>query len=410
MKHPHNKIPDNSMPTPLASSREPSAASPVSTSPASPTEPSKTSQDEADIQSKAKKSARSALYGSLFMLVVLGANIAYVVLSGQLKTTLDALHDLKVVWLWICCGVLVLYLLSGTLAYVVSALLDKKGKEGILDLMSVEAAGTFYGNLTPMMVGSLPAQLWRLIKAGLSFGEASAIQITRFSLYQAAQVFVALVLLGISWSTFAEHYPALIWLNLLLVVLKLVQLLVLIAIAFFPNWVAKVTSAVFNFVRKHHISFLEKHVSVWEANVTKELGQFKKAFRTVFAKPRSLVMILLVSIVQVCLLYITPWIVMKAFSVEADFWEVFTAGTMVQFAASSIPLPGGTGGIEAAFIAYFSRFLGAVTVPVYLVWRLLTFYGYTVITGIASNVYTKPTSPTLEERITKLKGRSTSPN
>lgn len=361
------------------------------------------SLDESSAQKKAKKSAKSALYGSIFMACVLAANMIYIVATGQLQTTIDALKDVDAGWLWICALLLLCYLLCGTLAYIVSSLLDKKGKEGVLDLVSVEAAGTFYGNLTPMMVGSLAAQLWRLIRAGLSFGEASAIQITRFSLYQTAQVFVAVVLLGLSWNTFSLHYPGLVWLNIVLVVLKLGQLAVLFAVAFFPNWVTKITQIIFSFIRRHHISFLERHVESWETNVAKELAQFKSAFRPVFKRPRSLVCILIVSMAQVCLLYMTPWFVMKAFGIDANFFEVFTAGTMVQFAASSIPLPGGTGGIEAAFIAYFSRILGALTIPVYLVWRLLTFYGYTVVTGIASNLYTKPTSPTLEERLASIK-------
>lgn len=363
----------------------------------------KTTMDEFSAQDKAKKSAKSALYGSIFMACVLAANMVYIIATGQLQTTIDALREVDATWLLICALFLLLYLLCGTFAYIVSSLLDNRGKEGVLDLMSVEAAGTFYGNLTPLMMGSLPAQLWRLMKAGLSFGEASAIQITRFSLYQAAQVLVAVVLLGVSWNAFATHYPALVWLNVVLVVLKVAQLGVLFAIAFFPNWVATITKLVFSFIRRHHISFLEKHVESWETNVAQELAQFKSAFRLVFKRPRSLICILIVSMAQVCLLYVTPWFVMKAFGIDANFFEVFTAGTMVQFAASSIPLPGGTGGIEAAFIAYFSRILGTLTVPVYLVWRLLTFYGYTVVTGIASNFYTKPTSPTLEERLARIK-------
>ncbi len=360
---------------------------------------------ESGAKDQAKKSARSAIYGSIFMAVVLAINVIYIVATGQLKPTFDVLHDLNLNWLFLSMGAMVGYLLLGTLAYVFAALLDNKGKEGIFDLVSVEAAGTFYGNLTPMMVGSLPAQIWRLIKAGLRFGEATAVQIIRFSIYQLAQVLLAAVLLICTWNDFSIHYVGLLWLNFIMFVLKLAQLAILVAIAFFPNWVTKITGAFFAFSKKHRISFLEKHVDAWDTQIKEEVGKFKTAFKTSFKKPRKLLYIMLASLGQISILYISPWIIMQAFSVQVNFWEAFTAGTMVQFVSSSIPLPGGTGGIEASFIAYFNPYLGALTVPVYLVWRLVTYYGYTVFTGLASNLYTKPTSPTLEQRLAKLRKR-----
>ncbi len=227
-----------------------------------------------------------------------------------------------------------------------------------------------------------------------------------FSGLALAQVLLAAVLLICTWNDFSVHYVGLLWLNFIMFALKLAQLAILVAIAFFPNWVTKITGAFFAFSKKHRISFLEKHVDAWDTQIKEEVGKFKTAFKTSFKKPRKLFYIMLASLGQISILYISPWIIMQAFSVQVYFWEAFTAGTMVQFVSSSIPLPGGTGGIEASFIAYFNPYLGALTVPVYLVWRLVTYYGYTVFTGVASNLYTKPTSPTLEQRLAKLRKRN----
>lgn len=363
-------------------------------------------RQESGVQDQAQKSAKSAMYGSIFMAVVLAVNVIYVVASGQLESTFEVLHDLELGWLFFCIGAMVVYLLLGTLAYIFAALLSDKVRAGILDLLSVEAAGTFYGNLTPMMIGSLPAQIWRLIKAGFRFGEATAIQVIRFSIYQFAQVVLAAMLLIGTWNEFSHHYAGLLWLNFILFALKLAQLVLLIAVAFFPQGVIKITSAFFSFSKKHQISFLEKRADGWQVQIKDEVYKFKTAFQTSLKKPRMLIWILIASLGQISILYISPWIIMRAFSVHINFWEAFTAGTMVQFASSSIPLPGGTGGIEASFIAYFSPYLGFLTVPVYLVWRLLTYYGYTVFAGITSNLYTKPTSPTLRQRLAKLRTKT----
>ncbi len=72
----------------------------------------------------------------------------------------------------------------GVVAYAIAVWLDPESPVGIRDLISVEAAGTFFGNLTPMMVGGTPAQIYRLTKAGQPVGEAGATQFTRYIVFQ----------------------------------------------------------------------------------------------------------------------------------------------------------------------------------------------------------------------------------
>lgn len=59
-----------------------------------------------------------------------------------------------------------MYLFFGIVAYAIAVWLDPNSPVGIRDLISVEASGIFFGNLTPMMMGSTPAQIYRLTKAG----------------------------------------------------------------------------------------------------------------------------------------------------------------------------------------------------------------------------------------------------
>ena len=74
---------------------------------------------------------------------------------------------------------MVLYFIFGVIAYAIAVWLDPDSPVGIRDLISVEASGVFFGNLTPMMVGGTPAQIYRLTKAGQPVGEAGATQFTR---------------------------------------------------------------------------------------------------------------------------------------------------------------------------------------------------------------------------------------
>ena len=88
---------------------------------------------------------------------------------------------------WIAAGVacFMFYYVFGVLAYVLSIIADPDNPVGIRDLMSVEASGVFFMRLTPNSAGAPPAQIYRLTRAGLSVGEASALNFTRTVLYEA---------------------------------------------------------------------------------------------------------------------------------------------------------------------------------------------------------------------------------
>lgn len=110
--------------------------------------------------------------------------IVYLVVTGQMGQFWAAMSSVQASWLFVACLCMFMYLFFGIVAYAIAVWLDPNSPVGIRDLISVEASGIFFGNLTPMMMGSTPAQIYRLTKAGQNVGEAGATQFTRFIVYQ----------------------------------------------------------------------------------------------------------------------------------------------------------------------------------------------------------------------------------
>ncbi|NLH91364.1 MAG: UPF0104 family protein, partial [Atopobium sp.] len=147
------------------------------------------STDEVENTAKARK-------GALFLAVVVIVYILYLVFSGQMGTFAAALSTVEGNWVWGAVLCYALYFVFGVSAYVIAVILDHESPVGIRDLMSVEASGVFFGNLTPMQAGAIPSQIVRLTKTGLDPGEAGATQFTRFIIFQLGVVlFAALMLL-----------------------------------------------------------------------------------------------------------------------------------------------------------------------------------------------------------------------
>ena len=127
---------------------------------------------------------RGARRGAIFIGFVLVVYVVYLVVTGQVAQFWEAMGSVQPGWLFVACVSMLLYLVFGILAYAIAVWLDPASPVGIRDLISVEASGIFFGNLTPMQMGSTPAQIYRLTKAGQNVGEAGAIQFTRFIVYQ----------------------------------------------------------------------------------------------------------------------------------------------------------------------------------------------------------------------------------
>ena len=149
---------------------------------------------------------KGARRGAIFIGFVLIAYLVYLVVTGQFAEFVEAMSTVQGSWIVVASICMVFYIIFGVVAYAIAVWLDPESPVGIRDLISVEAAGTFFGNLTPMMVGGTPAQIYRLTKAGQPVGEAGATQFTRYIVFQVSLVLWAAILLAVRLPFFTSLY------------------------------------------------------------------------------------------------------------------------------------------------------------------------------------------------------------
>ncbi len=333
---------------------------------------------------KPKTNKKIAIIGAVFLGVVLLGNIIYLYVTHQVDAAGEALSKASIGWL-VAMGVLMIgNLVFGGAAYLITAWLDPETVMGVRDAISVEASGTFFGNLTPLSVGGLPGQIWRLCRAGYTPGEATAVQLARFSVYQVAQTIMATVLLLVYWGPIEGQYGRIIWVALAIVGFKVVQTAIIVLLCLFPNFVMRagnwlISALKFWGLTKKLIG--EARLEAWRLGIHEETTKFGTAFRQLAGAWRQMLIVLVISILQVGCFYATDCFALEAFGVHLGFGETLCLGTLVQLVATVVPTPGGTGGIEAAFLFFFSNALGSAALSCFLVWRVVTFYVYTGVCG-----------------------------
>lgn len=322
---------------------------------------------------------KGARRGAIFIGCVLVLYVVYLFVTGQAAQFMDAMANIQVPWLIVACVFMLLYLIFGIIAYAIAVWLDPDSPVGIRDLISVEASGIFFGNLTPMMVGSTPAQIYRLTKAGQNVGEAGATQFTRFIVYQFGLVAWGAILLAARLPFFTELYGNMVLLCAFSFGGHVCILLGIFAIALCPRGVTRVAHWLISLLARLGVS--QDKVEGWREFVDEEIYSFSQKFKHSAGHFSSMALTVVITMLQLLFFYMVPFFLLYAFGHghASDFITVIAAAAFVQLLSSAVPLPGGTGGAEGGFALFMGHMFGPTATAAFLVWRLVTFIAPTII-------------------------------
>lgn len=359
--------------------------------------PAKSAATTADNEAENRASARK---GAIFLAVVVVAYIVYLIVSGQMASFVEALASVDLRWIAGAAACFVMYFIFGVIAYVIAVYLDHDSPVGIADLMSVEASGIFFGNLTPMMAGAVPSQIVRLTRTGLDVGEASATQFTRFIVFQLAVVIFAALMLVAKLSYFFETYGDIVVLNLVVFGVHVIECVGLFVICLCPKLVMRLGNNLIEFLAGH--GWLKDRTK-WDEMVNVQVMEFSNAFKRAAQDLPSMGLTLLVTMAQLACLYMIPWFVLHSFGKTGDFLECLAAGSMVQMVASAVPLPGGTGGAEGGFVLFYQHHFGTATSAGFLIWRIVTFFAPTILSAPLLGLSTRNRTESIYHRVQRIK-------
>lgn len=347
---------------------------------------------------------KSARRGAIFIGAVLVIYIIYLVVTGQVAQFMSAMSRVQAPWLVAACLCMFMYLFFGIVAYAIAVWLDPKSPVGIRDLISVEASGIFFGNLTPMMMGSTPAQIYRLTKAGQNVGEAGATQFTRFIVYQFGLVAWGAILLLARMPFFAERYGDMTLLCVFSFGGHCCILLGIFAVALMPKTVTRVAHWIINVLERVGLSPLK--IEKWRTFVDDEIFSFSEKFKRSAGHFKSMVLTVIITMLQLAFFYLVPYYLMLAFGHHSvDFFSVMAASAFVQLLSSAVPLPGGTGGAEGGFALFLGHFFGSAATAGYLLWRLITFIAPTIIAAPLLGLRSAHDA-SIHERLDRILGRA----
>lgn len=319
-----------------------------------------------------KKSLGQVRKTVVFLGFVAIAYALYLVLSGQVDEFVTSLAGVDLAWIAAGVACFMFYYVFGVLAYVLSIIADPDNPVGIRDLMSVEASGVFFMRLTPNSAGAPPAQIYRLTRAGLSVGEASALNFTRTVLYEAGEGVFAAIMLLFCGTYFYETFGDVTLIGVFLFGFKVVQVGAMLFLCLFPKPVVAIGNWALRFANRRGWLKDEKYEQ-WYEMVNTQVVKFSAAFKRSARNVREMLLTMLVTLLQLGCMYALPWFVLRSFGEPADFLICLASGSMLELLINAVPLPGGAGGAEVGFAILFQGMYGVHTTAGFVIWRAVEY-------------------------------------
>lgn len=248
----------------------------------------------------------------------------------------------------------------------------------------------FFDGVTPFSSGGQPFQVYYLKKHDLPVVDGTNIIIQNFIVYQIALVFLGVV--AIISNRIFNIFPQVGLLQKLVTIGFIINLLVtigLFSIAFlkkFNKFICKVVIGIL--FKLKVIKSKEETLDKFNTNVS----NFNKGAKELLKNKKLFIKGITYNFMALICFYTIPVIILFAMNDFTSFNLLLSivASAYVMLIGSFVPIPGGSGGLEYGFVAFFGNFLqGSKLTAIMLIWRFITYYLGMIVGAIAMNIKEK---------------------
>jgi hypothetical protein len=248
----------------------------------------------------------------------------------------------------------------------------------------------FFHAVTPFASGGQPYEIYSLTRSKLKVTEATNVSIQNFIVYQIALVFLGII--AVVFNLFSHIFPNTNFLKNLVTIGFLANLVVIIVL-FIISFTKKLNKIIVNFIIKvlNKIKIVkdkEKTIN----NFEKYLQDFNEGAKILVKDKKIFILMILCNFLALILFYIIPYVLLQGITndINMNIYECIITSAYIMMIGSFVPIPGGTGGLEYAFVVFYSNFItGPILNAVMLLWRFITYYFGMIVGAITLNIKRK---------------------
>ena len=319
-----------------------------------------------------------------FILILLAASLVlYFSLKDDFNTIVSTIFSINKIWFIV--AFLFLFIYYGLRALCIKIIAKKfKSEYKFKSALRMVLETNFFHAITPFATGGQPYEVYSLSKTGIKVADAISISVGNFITYQIALVSLGLVAI-ISNALFGIIEASL--LKGLIILGFIINFLVIV----FLLWISisKKTEKNILYIL---IDILGKFKIIKKPEYKKDklyeyLNDFTKGCEILIKDKKSMVLLIMYHLVSLVILYLIPFTLFVGIGVNIKLCDVIVIMSYVMLIGSFVPIPGGTGGLEYGFVAFFSKYIvGSKVNAIMLVWRFITYYFGLILGSIVLNI------------------------
>ncbi|MFA5696045.1 MAG: lysylphosphatidylglycerol synthase transmembrane domain-containing protein [Bacilli bacterium] len=315
---------------------------------------------------------------NIIFLVIIALFVSFLILKDNFNNIIDLISKMNIWWFLVAIVFIFIYWLIQTLSLKVLA--DKK--VSFFSLFKSTIICNFFSAITPFATGGQPFQIYFLKKKKISLGEATNLVVFQSLFYQIGLVLIGTVAIIINY--FFHIFPSNDLLKKLVIIGYLINVFVIILLIIVST--GKKTSS---FLADKIVKFLCKIKIIKNKEKTyekihKTLTKFYESSKVLKGNKKDVIKGILYNFIAFIFLYITPYFIALSLGVhDLSIINTIVAVSYVMLIGAFVPIPGGTGGIEFAFLNFFGYFvIGTSLAAILLLWRFISYYLAIIIGSI----------------------------
>ncbi len=320
------------------------------------------------------------------MLIGITVVVLYFALKDDFYAIMDQLKNIHLGWLLVAFLIVILYwLLRSRAINIFTRKFMPKTK--YLSSLQLMIRTQFFNAVTPFATGGQPYQVYHLVKDGVKVTTATSIIIQNFIVYQ-----IAIVLLG-GIAVISNYLCSFYAKNVLLgrlVTLGFLINTVIIIVLFLVAFSKKLNKTLIHLgitvlTKLHLVKNKQQKLEEWDEYI----NRFHQSAKILLENKKDFVFSIFLNLLALCFLYSIPLVLLYATADYSSFhlFEAIVTSAYVMLIGSFVPIPGGSGGLEYGFIAFYSNFIsGSKLMAIMLLWRFVTYYFGMIVGAISLNM------------------------
>lgn len=321
---------------------------------------------------------------SFIIVIIVTSLVLYFSLKDDYK---NILHEIKTInKLWFLVAFIMMFMYWMIKALVRKKLVFKFNKNyKFIDSFKLSLELNFFNGVTPFATGGEPYEVYSLTKHGIKGTDSTNIMIQNFITYQ-----IALVLLGIFaiiTNQFVHIFPS-GFLTYLITIGFTINFFVIVFL-----FVITFGKKIDKFIMKIIVFILSKLKIVKNKENTLEkfhnyLEEFHEGATILLRDKKTFIKMISLQFLALSIFYLIPLILLYGMGdySSLNVYEAIIISAYVMLIGSFVPIPGGTGGLEYGFIAFYGNFIkGSKLNAIMLLWRFITYYFGIMLGAIVLN-------------------------